>query len=394
MSGATGGPIGARLREVRKRRGLSQRELASASGVSLSAIRKMEQDDYGQPRMETARALAVALGVSTTQLLGGVRESAGPTPEVTDRWAPVRAALDAPPPDPGGEPPTVGGVRAAVAATMPLAAGDRLVELSGVLPALLRDAAAVAGDPAGRRVHAALMRLTGWMLTQTRQFDAADEALDRALTTAHDDLDAAAVVSTRCWLLLRRGHIDAAAKLAEEWADRVEPRMSRAEPAELAAWGWLLLRGSAAADRDGRADDAERLLRLAGSAAAAIGPRPVPGGFLRAFDARTVQLKEAEHAMVSDRPDEVLRLSASISWEGMRPTSNNLNRNKLDQAAARVRLRQHAAAMDTLVDVWQAAPQWLPHQPYARDIMAQVIGRRRTLTPEMRVLADVVGLPL
>lgn len=394
MSDGTGGSIGARLREVRKRRGLSQRELASASGVSLSAIRKMEQDGYGQPRMETARALAVALGVSTTRLLGGVRESPGPTQEVVDRWAPVRVALDAPPPGPADDPPTVGGVRAAVAAAMPLAAGDRLVELGAVLPTLLRDAAAVADDPVGRRVRAGLMRLTGWMLTQTRQFDAAEVALGQALAAAHDDLDAAAAVSTRCWLLLRRGHIDTAARLAEEWADRVEPRMSRAAPAELAAWGWLLLRASAAADRDGRVADAERSLRLAGSAAAAIGPRPVPGGFLQAFDARTVQLKEAEHAMISDRPDEVLRLSASISWEGMRPTSNNLNRNRLDQASARVRLRQYPAAMDTLVAVWQAAPQWLPHQRYARDIVSQVVGRRRTLTPDMRVLADAVGLPL
>jgi hypothetical protein len=313
---------------------------------------------------------------------------------VVDRWGPVRAALDAPASVPADEAPTVAGVRAAVAAAMPLAAGDRLAELAGVLPLLLRDAAAVADDPAGRRVHAGLLGLAGWMLTQTRQFDAAEVALGRALTDAGDDLGAAGVASTRCWLLLRRGRIEAAARLAEEWADRIEPRMSRATPAELAAWGWLLLRGAAAADRDGRPDDAAGLLRLAGSAAAAIGPRPVPGGFLRAFDARTVQLKEAEHAMISDRPDEVLRLSASISWEGMRPTSNNLNRNRLDQARARVRLRRYAEAVDTIEAVWQAAPQWLPHQQYARDILGQVIARRRTLTPRMRVLADATGLPL
>jgi hypothetical protein len=363
--------------------------------VSLSAIRKLEQDDYGStPRMETLRALAVALGVPTTRLLGGGRETPGAAPAVIDRWAPVRAALDTPPREPVEDAPTVSGVRAAVAAALPLAAGDRLAELGGVLPMLLRDAAAVADDPAGRRVHAELLGLTGWMLVQTRQFDAADAALSRALDAAADDLGAAGTVSTRCWLLLRRGRIEAAARLAEEWADRIEPRMSRATPGELAAWGWLLLRGAAAADRDGRPDDAEDLLRLAGSAAAAIGPRPVPGSFLRAYDARTVQLKDAEHAMISDRPDEVLRLSATISWEGMRPTSNNLNRNRLDQASARVRLRQYADAVDMLETVWQAAPQWLPHQQYARDILGQVVAKRRTLTPRMRVLADAVALPL
>lgn len=385
--------IGERLREIRKRRGLSQRELATESGVSLSTVRKIEQGDYGAPRMETARALAVALGVPTTQLLAA-HETPGATPAVVDRWAPVRAALDTPPTGPTDAPPTVTGVRAAVAAAMPLAAGDRLDELAEVMPVLLRDAAAVADDPAGLRVHAGLLGLAGWMLVQTRQFDAADSALDRALASAADDLAAAAAVSTRCWLLLRRGRIAEAAALAEQWADRIEPRMSKATPAELAAWGWLLLRAAAAADRDGRPDDAAGMLRLAGSAAAAVGDQPVPGGFLRAFDARTVQLKGAEHAMISDRPDEVLRLSASISWEGMRPTSNNRNRNKLDQANARVQLRQYAAAVDTLEEVWQAAPQWLPHQPYARDILSRVIEHRRTLTPRMRVLADATGLPL
>ncbi|MFJ2960496.1 helix-turn-helix domain-containing protein [Streptomyces sp. NPDC087270] len=388
------GPIGERLREIRKRRGLTQHQLASASGVSLSLVRKLEQGERDDTRVETARALAVALRVPTSRLLGGVRETQGASPRVVDLWTPVRAALAAPPPGPADDAPTVAGVRAAVAAAMPLAAGDRLDELAEVLPVLLRDSAAVADAPAGRAVNAGLMRLVGWMLTQTRQFDAAEDALGRALDGAPDDLDAAAAISTRCWLLLRRGRIAEAGRLAEEWAERIEPRMSRATPAELGAWGWLLLRAAAAADRDARPDDTERLLLLAGSAAAALGPRQVPGGFLRAFDARTVQLKDAEHAMVSDRPDRVLRLSAEISWEGMRPTSNNLNRNRLDQASARVRLRQYAEAVDTLETIWQAAPQWLPHQRYARDILGQVIARRRTLTPRMRVLADAVGVPL
>lgn len=394
MPQPTDGSIGERLREMRKRRGFSQRQLAEHSGVSLSTVRKIEQGDYGTPRMETARALAVAMGAPTTRLLGGPHETPGARPAVVDQWAPVRAALEAPAPGPADDPPTVAGVRAAVTAALPLAAGDRLDELGDVLPVLLRDAAVIADDPAGRRVQAALLGLVGWMFTQTRQFEAADAALGRALAGAGDDIAAAGAVSTRCWLLLRRGRIEDASRLAEEWADRIEPRMSRATPAELGAWGWLLLRGAAAADRDGRPDDAAGLLRLAGSAAAAVGERPVPGGFLRAYDGRTVQLKEAEHAMITDRPDQVLRLSASISWEGMRPTSNNLNRNRLDQASARVRLRQYAEAVDTLETVWQAAPQWLPHQQYARDILGWVVARRRTLTPRMRVLADAVHLPL
>ncbi|SNT59761.1 helix-turn-helix domain-containing protein [Actinacidiphila glaucinigra] len=61
--------IGARIKEVRKRRGFTQRELAEASGVSLSLVRKLEQGEKTDTRMETARRLAVALHVPTTALL-------------------------------------------------------------------------------------------------------------------------------------------------------------------------------------------------------------------------------------------------------------------------------------------------------------------------------------
>ena len=63
-----GGTLGGRLASARKRRGLSQRELAQASGLSVSLIRKIEQGEREDTRLETARKLAAALGVPTTTL--------------------------------------------------------------------------------------------------------------------------------------------------------------------------------------------------------------------------------------------------------------------------------------------------------------------------------------
>jgi hypothetical protein len=37
-------------------------------------------------------------------------------------------------------------------------------------------------------------------------------------------------------------------------------------------------------------------------------------------------------------------------------------------------------------------PQWLPRQRYATDILTKIISRRRSLTPEMRSLADFMHL--
>ncbi|MDO0915988.1 helix-turn-helix transcriptional regulator [Streptomyces sp. DT2A-34] len=389
--------IGKRLQEVRKRRGMTQRQLASESGVSLSLVRKLEQGERGDTRLETARRLALALRVPTTNLIAGHEEERQAAPGADDRWEAVRRALVAPVRVEGlTEEPTVDGVRDAVESALPLFSGDRFAELSVILPPLLRDADLVAEyGPEGRAVRVRLSQLTGWLLTQTRQFESADIALSRSLDESSDRLQAAATVNTQCWLLLRRGRLAEARELATRWADEVEPRISRATPAELSAWGWLLLRASAAAIRDNRPGEAEDALRYANSAAVAMGREFAPrDDFLQAFGPVTVALKRAENAMIVDKPDLVLKLSARIPTGGMRPTSNNRNRHLLDVAEAHARSRDYAKTVDVLQGIRADAPQWLPNQRYARDIFGRVIARRRTLTSEMRELADAIGVPL
>ncbi|MEU3346603.1 helix-turn-helix transcriptional regulator [Streptomyces sp. NPDC006700] len=388
--------FGERLREVRKRRGLSQRELSELSDVSLSLIRKLEQGERDDTRLETARRLASVLKVPTTRLITEHAEAAADE-ETVNRWAPVHAALAAPPDLDGlSEQPTYDGVREALEAAVPLFAHDRFAELGAALPPLLRDAEALTEtDPRGRPLRARLLELTGWLMTQTRQFDAAELALERALDDAVDRVQGAATVSVQCWLLLRRGRLADARALAVEWADEVEPRMSRATPTELSAWGWLLLRVSAAAIRDNRPGEAADALRLARSAAVALGEEHTPeGDFLRTFGPVTVALKRTENAMVAGRPDEVLSLAAKIPADSLKPTSNNRNRHLLDVASAQTQLRHYAEAVDTFNKIRVGSPQWLPNQRYARDILVRIVSRRRTLTPEMRELADLVRLPV
>ncbi|GII65039.1 hypothetical protein Skr01_51240 [Sphaerisporangium krabiense] len=141
-------------------------------------------------------------------------------------------------------------------ASMPLWKDDKYAELAAILPKLLTDTDTLVGlDRSRRVVRSRLLHLTGWLLTQTRQFEAAEVALRRGLDDADDKLDAAAVISTWCWLLLRQGRLEQARRLATTWADDIEPRVSRATPRELSAWGWLLLRSSAAAVRDNRPEE-------------------------------------------------------------------------------------------------------------------------------------------
>ncbi|UCM87540.1 helix-turn-helix domain-containing protein [Streptomyces marincola] len=390
--------LGDRLRKARKRVGLSPRDLARESGVSYSLITKIEQGERQDTRWETLHRLARVLGTTTSALItGGSADRVGiPAAEPSGAWHEVGRALA----DTGSdvaEAPTVRGVRAAVDAVTREYRGGNFSGVATLLPQLIRDAHALADlAPEGAALRMRALTMAGRLLTQTRQYDLADQALTRALRQAPDARTAAAAVDLRCWLLLRRGHVDEVRELAVQWADDLEPRMSRATPTDLAMWGWLLLRAAAAAGRDNRPEEAAEALRLAHAAAVAVG-RPhqlLDLGFIHTWSVGAVRMQRAEYAMVRDRPDEVLRLSAGVGVEQMSATNGSRNRHLLDVAHAQVRTRRYAKAVETLSAVHRDAPQWLPHQRYAQDIVRLLTERRRTLTPDMRRLAEAVRLPL
>ncbi|MFF8784855.1 helix-turn-helix domain-containing protein [Streptomyces sp. NPDC015125] len=87
--------IGTRLREIRKRRGLNQRELSVASEVSLSLIRQLEQGTVAGTRMETAHKLAAALRVNTSSLLE--RDDEDAPAETAESWRPLQLAVQVAP---------------------------------------------------------------------------------------------------------------------------------------------------------------------------------------------------------------------------------------------------------------------------------------------------------
>ena len=63
------------LRQARDRSGMTQAELSKASGVHLSTITQLERGIITDPRTNTARALAEALGIDPWLLTFGGRAS-------------------------------------------------------------------------------------------------------------------------------------------------------------------------------------------------------------------------------------------------------------------------------------------------------------------------------
>ncbi|MFH8797042.1 helix-turn-helix domain-containing protein [Streptomyces sp. NPDC017941] len=383
-----------RLRRARKVAGLSQRELATAADLSISLVQKIEQGERTDIRLETAHALARPLNITTSHLVSG-ESSVWHSPVSTTTWRAVVAALETPPTQ-LPEVPTIDGVKGSLAGGRALFATEKYDDLGRLLPALLRDTSALDDAAETRRLRYQVMSLCVSYLGQVRQYKAAADAAQRAMDTSTDDLDGGAAVVARCQQLLRQGQLDVVANLATQWSDDVEPRrISRARPEELAVWGGLQLRVGAASVRDNRKSEAKEALRMAQVAAVALGREVISGpDHLRHFGPATVTQQRAEHAAIQRRPDRVLRLHKAVrQWTPATGGGRSGRyRHLLDVADAHLRLRDEAECVAALQGIREAAPEWLGAQRYAHDIVGRVVERRRTLTPEMRGLADCIGL--
>ena len=156
--------IGERLRNIRKRCGMSQTELADLSGVSLSLIRKLEQGEHASTRAETLRKLASAMDVPTTALLGQL--PAEQPPANGTMWTPAREAILNPSPSENPELITERGLTDALLAAVKLYHDNRYQQLARVLPGLLAD-----GEDAPPLLRSRILQLAGSVMVQTRQPD-------------------------------------------------------------------------------------------------------------------------------------------------------------------------------------------------------------------------------
>ncbi|CAL9361677.1 hypothetical protein SUDANB120_00678 [Streptomyces sp. enrichment culture] len=402
------------VRKHRRRAGMSQEQLAEAAGLSLGVVRKIEQG--GNVSVETIHLLARALGTTTSELFATeapepLHLSAGDGPRLSE----LRRALM----------PPVGLREALVEVTTApelaviqrkiddshaLYHADKYDSVAKNLPGILRDAEAavnLAEDGNARRdavvVRASASLLAGKYLTQVRRYDMAYHALSQGIRDAREADEkhiAATGVVGMAWLLLRQDRFDEAEHLAAATADEIEPRMSSAQPGELALWGELLQRVASAAIRNNRGDVAKQARRMTKTAASALDREHVNfREHWTTFGPVTAEAKAIEDlSLIGDfrgvisRADEGPVGAKALAKLG-RPSANNWDRHRLDVARAHARLGSHQDAMEELCTIKRSSPEWLRHQAMARYIMTDILeSRKRTLTQEMRDMASHLDL--
>jgi transcriptional regulator with XRE-family HTH domain len=373
--------IGQRIYELRSERAprLTQRELAERAGVSVDLIQKLEQGRKASARITTLTAIARALDVDLSALLGRPTflES---VPEDGGLLA-LRRAIT-PVADAGGEHVSTQDLRAALADAWKAYWRGAYDVMAGVLPGVIADARVSGGD-----ILAEAYQIAACMLVHLGHSDLSLIAVSKALATVNDPLLRAALVGTESWVLLNQGRPDDAAITAIREADEIEPRR-KTSPQHIAMWGNLLVTGATAVARDGNAEEAQDLLRPTRGAAVRIGENR--NDYQTSFGVPQVVMQSVDVAVVDG--DYARALDAA----GQMPKASGLPlaakaRHMTDLAHAHVKLGRYGEAETIVPGIEQLAPQWIRYQVFPRTVVAEIVNHRRP-SPKVRALARRLGV--
>lgn len=299
------------------------------------------------------------------------------------------------------EPPTMARATEAVRTAEALYGANDFGATLASLPGLLAETRALVelasadDQPKAFSLVSQTYQVAARLLVQLRAHDLAYMATiagRQAAEQSRDRLTQARAIGPMCWLLLRQARLAEAEALAVDQADQLEPdRISRADIADVAAWGWLLVEASAAAMRDGRDDTAQELLALADVAATRVGSR-ASGPMVYGFGTGKVTALRIESAAIAHNPLRVLELTAAAPPNPTSMRASCWQRHRLDVAWAHAQLGQHGEAENVLADLGDRAPTWLRHQRYAKDVITSIsTSRKRAMSDRLANLARLVG---
>jgi transcriptional regulator with XRE-family HTH domain len=394
-----GSSIGARLKELRRDRDLSQERLAERAGLSVDLIKRLEQDRRHSARLDSLYALADALDVPLSRLVDRRPRLDGGDPG-TPRVTALRDVLLHPDLLPGLEPagPEAEPMRPdRIAALVDQAWGGywagQFTALTGDLPELIGEARASAREygAAAARPHAQVHQLAACLLVQMGQEDLAAVAAERAIRAAaagDDELLHATLHGTYSWIMHHQGRFTGAVDLATQVADRIEPRMSTASPQHLTVWGGLLLSAVAPAAAADQRDTLDEVISLARAGAARLDHDR--HDYQVSYGPTQVAMQATYGYAATHRPEAALRHAAQVRREDLLGISYGAH--LVDVAQAHVDGRADDAAVAVLRTARSTAPVWFRHQPLARGLVQDLRQRALRLRPELRDLVDDLGL--
>jgi transcriptional regulator with XRE-family HTH domain len=376
---------------------MTQEELASEAGVSADVVRKLEQGRRRSARTATLVALANALDVDLSELVGK-----RPRLDRDDDASvlALRNTVLSPEllPDAGlsrdDEPPSLDQVRARVDAAWRDYWTGRFTRLAATLPDLCAEARLALEDlgPAAAPLLAQGYQLVASLFVHLGKDDLAAVGAERAINAAaagEDELWWAMCHASYAQALLHQGRTEAAEGHALWVAERIEPSITKATLPQLTVWGALVLWAMAAAAAGGRKDSAVDCIGLARSAAGRFedGDRH---DYETNFGPSQVAMQAVHAYAMLGEPSKALKAAGGVHREDLRAIS--WGRHLIDVAQAQVDARDLRSAERTLLEADGVSTEWFRHQGPARSLVSELVHESRRLSPPLRQLARSAGV--
>lgn len=396
MTELEGMTFGARIKELRQRRGMSQKELAAEMGRSESWMSQVERDVQPVERISVIQALADALGVSTQVLrpeasapatgnheratekndLDGLRMTLTGHPALTSLFEAGHTTTA----------PEVDALTEVVDRAWALAHASRFKELTETLKDLLprlEVASREAPEDQRTRVHqlrARTYQAVAAAFARQGEADAAWVAADRALTAAEQSGHSLEVIAghfrmAHAFLGLLR--YEQAERVAQTAIDALRPRIEHKDcmPEELSLFGAMHLVLAIIAAREGSRATARARVEEARKIADRIGENR--NDFNTEFGPTNVRLHAVSVAVDLGDAGEALDLAEGVDPSGLSPERQA--RFLLDVARAHTQRRHIGEATATLLRAEQLAPEMIHGHPQSRKALRNLIqlaGRR------------------
>ena len=399
--------IGARLRTLRRWRGKSQVELAGLAGLSPSFLSMVETGHRPLDRRSHIAALANALKVSETDLVGGPHLTPDPLQSDPHMAIPaLRVALQTNTltrPAVDRARPLGDLARAVTTDIEPFRLVGDYVQIGQVLPGLLDELHYYVADPADEAARRLALGIlieacvcAGTMAKNLGYSDLACLAAVRAqeAATLLDDPVGKGKASF-AWLLTlpRAGSWDRTLVAAERVANDLEPQLR--DPLGLQVLGMLTLTTSLAAASLQRSDRASHWLTEAAHIAARVPDNPTWNW--QSFSATNVNIWQVTIGVErGESGTGILELAHNVTLDRLDPKATRRASFMADVGRGLSREpKTQVEAVHWLRQAEEAAPQRIRNSAPVRETVAYLLNRARIAVGgrELRGMAARMGVP-
>ena len=387
--------LGRKIAAERRRRGLSQPELARMVDRSVAWVSQVERGVRKVDRMSVLEALAAVLEVPLAELAAEAPVVAAVTEEppgagglrlvLSGAYA-LRAMLD------GRRSPALSTLRTKARKAWELTHAGRYTELTellrGLVPDLETAARAVAEDQRAEvfELMASTYQACSAALAELGEPEAAWIAADRAMAAAEragNPMLVAAGAFRLVFVFINARHYGQAEETARTAAEALQPMADQGDPQAMSLWGGLNLQRAIVAAHVNDPDLAYSQLERVSQVAGRLGEGR--NEYNTEFGPANVRLYEIAVAVELGDAGRALRAAAAVDTSGL--SAERQARMLIDVARARAQRRQVGEAVAALLQAEAITPEQVRGHALVRQLVSDLLTMQDPPAAELRDLA-------